>query len=170
MPKGTPKKGKGRWQRSDWLSLAAVAVSLIALLIPPITSQIESARAPKASISGIEEEQKLSRSDYQVEVSYENKDDDADVWLVLRTGIEGKWYPLRRVLPSEGDLNTGVSEPLDVFLATTGPYQLSVYYTTPSQGLAFQEYLAQPAADQTGMFGIPEGIVELETVSFERSE
>jgi hypothetical protein len=52
---------------------------------------------------------------------------------------------------------------------TPGPFQLSVYATSPSQGIAFREYFEQQGAP-TGLVGLPDGMTRLTTVSFTRDQ
>jgi hypothetical protein len=104
----------------------------------------------------------VSTSDVEVVVKSENKK-DRTFWLILKTGVEGKWYPQGRLT---ADDDSGLSSKFEVHLGSKGAFQMLVYATDATHGAQLSEYLSRPADEQTGLAALPEGSRLLTSVDF----
>lgn len=166
LPEGSlspDRPTSSRWTRTDRISLGALIIALLALLGSFGPGAADYLWGSKAYIENLSDGDVVVSSDISVEVRITNPR-DMDYWLILKTGVEGKWYPQARIISDDN----GKSPSIPVHLGSTGSFQISVYATDPSQGESLYEYFARPADGRTGLTGLPEGISQMALVSFKR--
>jgi hypothetical protein len=79
---------------------------------------------------------------------------DDDLWLVIRSGIEGRWYPVSRIVPQDN----GVWKiPRDVIQPAKGFQEIEVIMLSDSDEAQFIDYVKQRMATgaDLGLSSIP---------------
>lgn len=91
-----PGKGK-QWTRSDRISLAAVIAATLAFLvaaIQPMSSIVHYFSRPRVTIESPSNGMNMPNNTFGAWGTAQHVPPTSDLWLVVRSGVEGRWYPI----------------------------------------------------------------------------
>jgi hypothetical protein len=148
-----PKRERERWSRADkinrWIAVSAVIAALIALA-PWAKNVYDWVQRPRAAISSPFNGEHVRTNTFGVAGTAANVPADADLWLVVRSGVEGRWYPIGRFLVTNGKWTSGVHD------LCPGPHDIEVFLVPDNGGAQFFTYVGSKAQHQgVGIDSIP---------------
>jgi hypothetical protein len=148
------------WVRADKIAAISLAVAAIALVlsgIPIATAAWERFHAPSISIETPGEDEQISVQASAVTGFMANIPEDRDVWLLVRSSSEGRWYPIQTVEPQPD--GSWQSEADALQLTDPGAYTLYAYLADFTASAEMKSYLteAQASGVYPGLPSPPEG-------------
>jgi hypothetical protein len=104
---------KQQWSRADRISLATAILALVVAVAPVAIHFWEILHSVHATITTPTTGSIYhANKDPGATGTARNKPSDEDLWVVKRSGIEGRWYPAERLhIKSDGTWTTGPLRP-----------------------------------------------------------
>lgn len=142
MTEPTSGDGAKGWTRADRLNAIGVAVALTVAVVPLCVKLVNKLNRAEAGFS-LPLPGKVATRAFPAHGSASNIPASSDLWIVLRSGVEGRWYPVERLNVTHGqwhvDAGTicptaGLQELWLVLVSDTDSGQLLDYvrkYNTP---------------------------------------
>ncbi len=168
----------GSWTRPDKINFViavAAVVTAIGGLLPAANDFLDKRNAPSAAFVEPDNNERISGRTTEASGTAKNVDRDESLWLVLRTSVDGYWYPSQRLtIQQDGEWKTKSEEPL--VLADLGEYEAYLYLATDSANASLAAYLRKAPSIQkkTGkwpwMNSLPEGVQRLDVRTIFRFE
>ncbi|WP_147268207.1 hypothetical protein [Spongiactinospora rosea] len=144
-PEGSTRRRRS-WARADKIAIFAVVISAIVTVGIWLADRQGGIVPPSGSITNIADELVVRKEALFVEGKAQDIPAGSEVWLVIRAGSEGRWYPVMatRVGP-DGSWRSDddASDPRNVRLATNGPYYIQIYHADMNAIAEFQQYKAK---------------------------
>lgn len=149
------------------MAASALVVAIIAVT-PLVRGAVERNSELHATFVQPTSGQAVHGETVPTQVTVENLGNDEDVWLVLRAGEQGRWYPIVRIQPDGS--GAWMASDGEVVLGTTGTYQLLLYGVRPPEAGAMQEYVESAEANgHPGLTSLPVGVRLLDAVDIRRT-
>jgi hypothetical protein len=168
----------GSWTRPDKINFViavAAVVTAVGALWPAANDFLDKRNAPSATFVEPGNNERISGRTTEASGSAENIDRPESLWLVLRTSVDGYWYPSQRLtIQQDGEWKTRSEEPL--VLAGLGEYEVYLYLATDSANASLVTYLKKAPGIQkrTGkwpwLYSLPEGLQRLDVKTIFRFE
>jgi hypothetical protein len=150
---------RARWTRSEQISLVAAAISLAALLvaaIQPVTSWINYLSRPKVNIQYPSDGMQAANNTFGAHGTAQDIPPSSDLWLVVRSGVEGRWYPVTHLTVSGGRWSIG----RDGICPASGLQDIQIYLVPDTdEGGLFGYVRASKSQQALGMNSMPPGAV-----------
>jgi len=95
-----PATGKTRdtWTRADKINGIGILITFLGLIIgigiPFVQHWLHYLGRPQVSIIWPANNEKMAYNTFGANGTAKNIPDNSDLWLFLRSGIEGRWYPI----------------------------------------------------------------------------
>jgi hypothetical protein len=137
-------------------NVIGTTISIIALFIaslPYLSDAVEHFTGPRAAIT-TPADGSTPPSDFGATITAANIPRDDDLWLVIRSGIEGRWYPVRRIVPPANGVWT---IPRGVIRPAKGLQEIEVMMLSDSDEAQFIDYVNRREAtgNDPGLSTIP---------------
>lgn len=120
---GTPRK----WNKADKINGAGVLLALLGLIsgvvLPDALHGIAYLRRPRASITWPNNYAKLKDNIFNSYGTASNIPGSSDLWLIVRSSVEGRWYPVERLSVANGSWHV----PKRVICPAPGLQELLIY-------------------------------------------
>jgi hypothetical protein len=154
----------GYWTRAEKISATSAAIAVIALGIaatPSVSDVVKHFTGPRATIA-MPAEGSTQPGNLGATGTATNIPRDDDLWLVIRSGIEGRWYPVSRIVPQANGVWT---IPRDVIQPAKGFQEIEVIMLSDSDEAQFIDYVNQRISTgaDPGLSSIP-SVYSLEAV------
>jgi hypothetical protein len=149
------------WSRADKISAAIAVIALGAAVTPYVSDVVKHFTGPRATIIMPVDGSTHPRS-FGATGTAANIPRDDDLWLVIRSGIEGRWYPVSRIVPQA---NGAWTIPRGVIQPATGFQEIEVIMLSDSDEAQFIDYVNQrmKTSADPGLSSIP-SVYSLEAV------
>jgi hypothetical protein len=150
------------WSRADKISAAIGVIALGTAVAPYVSDVVKHFTAPRATIT-VPADGSTQPSDLGACGTSTNIPRDDDLWLVTRSGIEGRWYPVTRIVPQA---NGNWTVPRNVIQPATGFQEIEVLMLSDSDEAQFIDYANRREATgaDPGLSNIP-SVHSLEAVA-----
>jgi hypothetical protein len=129
---------RDKWARSDKISLCAVIAATLAFLVSamqPVQSAVRHFTRPRASIIFPQDGARLPDNTFGAWGTSGNIPASSDLWLVIRSGIEGRYYPA-----------------INLTLASNGTWGIQSNRMCPATGLQDVQVYLVPNTDENDLF------------------
>ena len=147
---GKPKHDK--WSRADKINGIAVLVALLGLLIPDVLHLMSYFTRAQASIIQPVNNARVPDNTFGARGSAENIPSDSDLWLIIRSGIEGRWYPVELLHVVNGMWQVGENQ----MCPASGLQELIIYLVPDSdEGQLFAYKRSAAGKNSTGINSVP---------------
>lgn len=151
--------GINSWSRSDKISCIAAVVSFMALVISaiqPISSLADYILRPQVGIQYPSDGMRMANNTFNAHGTEERIPSSSDLWLVVRSGVEGRWYPVTRLSVSSGQWSIGD----DVICPGSGLQDIQIYLVPDTGEEELFAYVRGSKSRQSlGMDSMPPGAV-----------
>ncbi len=146
-------------------NVIGTTISIIALLVaslPYLSDVVKHFTGPRAAIT-MPADGSTQPSNFGATITAANIPHDHDLWLVIRSGIEGRWYPIRRIVPPASGVST---IPRGVIRPAKGFQEIEVMMLSDSDEGQFIDYVNRREATgiDPGLSTIP-SVYSLEAVT-----
>jgi hypothetical protein len=145
-------KGREKWSRADKVNGIAALIACLGLVLgvglPGILHLVSYLKRSQASITWPVDNSKMTNNTFGAYGTAENIPADADLWLIVRSGIEGRWYPIQRLRIVNGSWHVGKKW----ICPAPGPQELVIYLVPDSE--EGQLYAYQTSGAQLKGLGI----------------
>ncbi|MFI0421809.1 hypothetical protein [Spongiactinospora sp. 9N601] len=157
-----PTHRRRRWARTDKIAAFAIVISAVITLGIWLADRQGRSVPPSGTITNIADELKVREEALFVEGKAGDIPVGSEVWLVIRAGLERRWYPVMMTRPGpDGSWRSDddASDPQNVRLVTNGPYYIQIYCANMSAIAEFQQYKAKAIKSNKypGMDKLPRG-------------
>ena len=100
---GSPDTSKtaNRWSRSDIISAFAALVAVAALVLPYAIHWWQSRERPKVTIVTPSNNTTVANNTFSVSGTAQHIPQGDDLWLIVRGGIQGRWFPAQLITVSD---------------------------------------------------------------------
>ncbi len=153
-----------RWSRSDKIAMFTAvlgAVLAVVALLPYGISIYHGMNRPKSAISLPVSGTRERTNIFGAAGTAQNIPPSSDLWLVVRGGVRGTWYPYNRLPVSDGRWRV----PARRLCPGAGPQDIEVYLVPDTDETELFDFIHSTAARQSkGISSLPPGSV-LEAVS-----
>jgi hypothetical protein len=162
----------GKWTKADKMNGAGVLVAILGLvggvLVPNLWHLHNYLNRPQASISWPNEQAKIPNNAFGAQGTAHHIPTDSDLWLIVRSGIEGRWYPDERLTVTDGSWQV----PKNMICPASGPQELVIYLVPDSAEGSLFAYKRSAAQKGLGMNSVPIGstVMALVTVHVANSK
>ena len=142
---------KQSWSRADRINGVTAILALVVALTPVATHFWRSLHSVHATITTPATGSVFHASeDHGATGTAHNKPSDEDLWLVKRSGIEGRWYPVGRLLvKSDGSWTVPALSP------ALGQQELYVILVPITEDAQFIDYVNNLANSDPGISSLP---------------
>ena len=82
--------------RSDWIAAGALLVAAFAVAFPLVREAWDNSQKPSVTIDA-PSPRKTIKSPFGANGTWSHVSASDDLWLIVRSGIEGRWYPVGRL-------------------------------------------------------------------------
>ena len=153
---------KQPWSRADRITLSTAILALLVAVTPVATHFWEGLHSVHATITTPATGSVYHASeDPGATGTGHNKPSDDDLWLVKRSGIEGRWYPVERLLiQSDGQWTVPALHP------ALGQQELYVILVPITEDAQFIDYVKNLGRSDPGISSLPPGSVVKAVSSF----
>ena len=151
------------WSRADKINGVAALVALVVAVQPYAHAAWNHFAGPQATITAPADGSTEQNQDFGASGTAKHISRDDDLWLVIRSGIEGRWYPVTRIIPgSDG----GWVVPRQVIQPAKGRQEIQVIRLSISDEAQFIDYVNRRASNRSdpGLSTIP-SVHKLEAVA-----
>jgi hypothetical protein len=155
------KAGREKWSRADKINFFVAAFAVITTMVPPGVHALNYLQRPRAAITSPFPGEHVPNNTFGVTGTATSIPANDDLWLVVRAGIQGRWYPIRRVLVTDGKWAVGPNK----LCPQPGPHDIEIFLVPNNGGGQFFAYVGSKAQSEgLGIDSIPPTAV-LEAVS-----
>ncbi len=150
------KEDHRTWSWPDRINSTIAVVALLIALAPYLEHFVSYLERPGAAISSPVDGEHVANNTFGVTGTAANIPADDDLWLVIRSGIQGRWYPVKRLLVTDGRwaVRRGTICP------QPGPHDIEVFLVPDNGGGQFFSYLGSTAQSEgQGIDSIPPAAV-----------
>jgi hypothetical protein len=117
------------WSRPDKINLGILIVAFVVLVLPYLQHWVSSQWRPQASILSPANNARIADNTFGANGSAKYIPDNSDLWLIVRSGIQGRWYPIQRLRVVNGSWQVGRKR----ICPTPGPQQLELFLVPDSE-------------------------------------
>jgi hypothetical protein len=151
------------WSRADKINGLTAVIALLVAVQPYAYDAWNHFAGPRATITGPVDGSTEPNQDFGASGTAKHIPRDDDLWLVTRSGIEGRWYPVTRIVP---DAEGKWVVPKNVIQPAKGFQEIEVIRLSISDGAQFIDYVNRRTTNGSdpGVSSIP-SIYELEAVA-----
>lgn len=105
---------RAKWDRADKINGIGVLVALLGLIagvgIPNLLHWLSYLNRPQVIITWPGNNSKVANNTFDASGTAKNIPPNADLWLVVKPALEGRWYPVERLPVINDKWNTGKSQ------------------------------------------------------------
>jgi hypothetical protein len=151
---GKPKHDK--WSQADKINGVGVLIAVLGLLLgvglPGVLHLVSYLNRAQASIIQPVDNARVPDNTFGAHGSADNIPPDYDLWLILRSGVEGRWYPVQLLHVVKGIWQVGEEQ----MCPTPGLQELIIYMVPDSEeGQLFAYQRSAASKSGQGIDSIP---------------
>ena len=149
-----------RWSKADKINGAGVLVAILGLIggvvVPNLWNLYNYWHQPQASITWPTQTTHVADNTFSAHGTASHIPADSDLWLIVRSDGDGRWYPTERLIVANGSWRV----PADVICPAPGPQELVVYMIPDSEeGQLFAYQNSKTGMNGLGINSVPIGSV-----------
>ncbi len=144
------------WSRADKINLSIVLTACLAIALPYGLQLLRFIQRPQAAIIAPVSGVRVLNNTFGANGTARNIPADSELWLVVKSGVEGRWYPWGPLSVSGGRW----AVPPDRICPGYGPQYLQVFKVTDTEtGDLFAFIRGSQSLQRQGINSLPPGAV-----------